>query len=236
MSRAAANVRPTTPAIRPLGDAAVLIELGSEVDLEVNRHVHALATRIAAATAGEPGWGAPIPGACSLLVPVDPLEPGAVAAAARLTDIVAEGAGRWSVIVPDDDAEILEIPARYGGADGPDLDTVAEMTGFSPAEVIARHAAVTYTTLFLGFVPGFGYLGPLPPEIVVPRRPMPRTHVPAGSVAIAGAQTAVYPIDSLGGWWLIGRTDLVLWDPRREPPALLHAGGRVRFVPQRGSR
>jgi KipI family sensor histidine kinase inhibitor len=222
-----------TPVVRPLGDAAVLVELGFDVDLEVNRRVRALAARVAAATAGAPGWGSPIPGAASLLVPVDPLEPGAVAAAARLLSIVAEADVEAKVgpvdsgAAFDADAEVLEIPTRY---DGPDLDAVAGMTGLSAIDIAARHAATTYTTLFLGFVPGFGYLGPLPAELTLPRRPVPRTHVPAGSVAIGGAQTAVYPIDSPGGWWLIGRTELVLWDPAREPPALLRPGGLVRFV------
>jgi KipI family sensor histidine kinase inhibitor len=219
------------PVIRPLGDAAVLIELGTEVDLAVNRRVRALAARVSAATAAVPGWGVPIPGAASLLVPVDPLDPGVGAAAARLRELVSEGAAAWKPAAgeaPDGDEAILEIPTRY---DGPDLEAVAEMTGLSPGAIVERHAATTYTTLFLGFVPGFGYLGPLSAELAVPRRPVPRTQVPAGSVAIAGSQTAVYPIDSPGGWWLIGRTEAILWDPAREPPALLRPGRLVRFVP-----
>jgi KipI family sensor histidine kinase inhibitor len=225
----------TSPLIRPLGDAAVLIELGTEIDLAVNRRVRALADRVVAATSALPGWGAPIPGAASLLVPVDPLDPGVGAAAARLREIAEEAgpARKRAAEAPgeDDDEAILEIPTRY---DGPDLEAVAEMTGLSPGAIAERHAATTYTTLFLGFVPGFGYLGPLSAELAVPRRPVPRTHVPAGSVAIAGAQTAVYPIDSPGGWWLIGRTVTILWDPLREPPALLRPGRLVRFVPVAG--
>lgn len=222
------------PVIRSLGDAAILVELGTEVDLAVNRRVRALADRVAAATSAVPGWGVPIPGAASLLVPVDPLDPGVGAAAARLREILDEGGRvarkRAAAKAPDGDGDgaILEIPTRY---DGPDLEAVAEMTGLSPEAIAERHAATTYTTLFLGFVPGFGYLGPLPAELAVPRRPVPRTNVPAGSVAIAGAQTAVYPIDSPGGWWLIGRTATTLWDPAREPPALLRPGRLVRFVP-----
>jgi len=222
------------PVILPLGDAAVLIELGSEVDLAVNRRVRALADRVAASTSDVPGWGVPIPGAASLLVPVDPLDPGVGAAAARLREIVDEGAGaapkRAAAGAPDSDGDgaILEIPTCY---DGPDLEAVTAMTGLNPGAIAERHAATTYTTLFLGFVPGFGYLGPLSAELALPRRPVPRTHVPAGSVAIAGAQTAVYPIDSPGGWWLIGRTETILWDPLREPPALLRPGRLVRFVP-----
>ena len=238
--RGASGMSQAPPVIRPLGDAAVLVELGTEVDLAVNRRVRALADRVAAATSAVPGWGVPIPGAASLLVPVDPLDPGVGAAAARLREIVDEDAEatrkrarRREAPDGDGDGAILEIPTRY---DGPDLEAVAEMTGLSPGAIVERHAATTYTTLFLGFVPGFGYLGPLPAELAVPRRPVPRTHVPAGSVAIAGAQTAVYPIDSPGGWWLIGRTETILWDPLREPPALLRPGRLVRFVPDRRRR
>lgn len=237
------------PRIHPLGDAAVLVEFGRVVDLQVSRRVHGLAARVVAVTAGEPGWGVPVPGACSLLVPVDPLEPGAVAAAARLAKIVRgfrPGAGHVDApgAAPSDalqsetseaPGQVLKIRTRYGGPDGPDLAAVAEMTGLTLHEVVQRHAAVLYTTLFLGFAPGFGYLGPLPDALALPRRPVPRTHVPAGSVAIVGGQTAVYPIDSPGGWWVIGRTELSLWDPRRDPPALLRAGTRVRFLPEPGS-
>lgn len=226
------------PRIAALGDAAVLVELGSSVDLETNRRVRSVARRIVAGTGGLPGWGAPVPGACSVLVPVDPIDPGVRAAVTRLASLVtADAAGSDEPAEPPvaEDGPVLEIPTRYGGPDGPDLAAVAELTRLSNSAVVERHAGATYTTLFLGFVPGFGYLGPLPPELVVPRRPVPRTHVPAGSVAIAGAQTAIYPIESPGGWWLIGRTDAVLWDPRRNPPALLRAGARVRFVPAPGS-
>lgn len=223
--------------VRPLGDAAVLIELGSAVNLAVSRRVHGLAARVTAATAGLPGWGIPVPGACSLLVPVDPLQPGAVAAAERLVGLVRQTSDDLPAETGvGDDEPVLEVPTRYGGPDGPDLDAVAEQTGLTAAEVVRRHAAATYTAFFLGFAPGFAYLGPLPAEIAVPRRPMPRTLVPAGSVAIAGAQTAIYPIDSPGGWWILGRTDLRAWDVQREPPALFRPGSRVRFVPERRSR
>jgi KipI family sensor histidine kinase inhibitor len=223
------------PVIQPLGDGAVLVELGSTVDLETNRRVHALAGRVSAATAGLQGWGVPVPGASSLLVPIDPLEPGVEAATELLAGLErAASADAVSADQPpagsddaSEDASILEIPTRY---DGPDLAAVAEMTGLTPEQIAERHSASTYMALFLGFVPGFAYLGPLDAAMALPRRPVPRTRVPAGSVAIAGTQTAVYPIESPGGWWLIGRTDLVLWNPQREPPALLRPGARVRFV------
>jgi KipI family sensor histidine kinase inhibitor len=123
------------------------------------------------------------------------------------------------------------VPVRYGGPDGPDLAEVAARTGHSEADVVRLHAAVEYRVFCVGFVPGFPYLGLVPEELALPRRATPRLRVPAGSVAIAGRQTGIYPADTPGGWHLIGRTDLPVWDPGREPPALLQPGARVRFVP-----
>jgi KipI family sensor histidine kinase inhibitor len=127
----------------------------------------------------------------------------------------------------------FDIPVRYGGADGTDLDNVAKALGLAPRRVIDMHAAQEYEVLLLGFAPGFAYMGLLPPELELPRRATPRTRVPPGSVAIAGRQTAVYPSGTPGGWHIIGRTDIVLWDVARDPPALLQPGGRVRFRPVR---
>jgi KipI family sensor histidine kinase inhibitor len=120
------------------------------------------------------------------------------------------------------------IPTRY---DGPDLDSVAERVQMSRAAVILAHSSREYHVLAIGFLPGWGYLGPLDPALSLPRRTTPRTRVPAGSVAIAGAQTGVYPRVTPGGWHLIGSTDVVLFDPQRDPPSLLRAGDRVRFSP-----
>jgi KipI family sensor histidine kinase inhibitor len=120
------------------------------------------------------------------------------------------------------------IPVRY---DGPDLHAVAEQTGLSSDEVIRRHSEPEYLVYLLGFVPGFAYLGDLHPSLVLPRRSSPRTRVPAGSVAIAGAQTAVYPLTTPGGWHLLGTTPLDLFDAARDPAALLSSGDRVRFEP-----
>jgi KipI family sensor histidine kinase inhibitor len=100
----------------------------------------------------------------------------------------------------------------------------------SPAEIIALHTGTVYRVYMLGFAPGFAYMGPLPPGLVTPRRPTPRPRVPAGSVGLAGAQTGIYPLATPGGWQILGRTDLVLWDPFRDPPALLRPGQEVRFV------
>jgi KipI family sensor histidine kinase inhibitor len=219
------------PAIQPFGDAALLVVLGDRLDLEVAGRAHALAAVIGAATAGLPGWGSPVPAAASVLVTVDPIVPGVAAAEPLLREIIERVAGEPAAAAPGGARPTLEVRVRYGGADGPDLDEVAALCGLSPGAVIEAHASVEYRVLFLGFAPGFGYLGLVPDAIVVPRRATPRTRVPAGSVALAGAMTAVYPLPSPGGWQLIGRTDAVLWEPGRAEPASLRAGDSVRFVP-----
>jgi len=125
----------------------------------------------------------------------------------------------------------VEIPVAYGGEYGPDLETVAALTGHTPDEVVAIHSGAEYLVYFLGFSPGFPYLGGLPESIAAPRLETPRKRVPAGSVAIGGRQTGVYPMASPGGWRIIGRTPLRLFTPNADPPVLLRMGDRVRFVP-----
>jgi KipI family sensor histidine kinase inhibitor len=125
----------------------------------------------------------------------------------------------------------VEIPVVYGGENGPDLEAVAELTGHTPEEVAALHSGAEYLVYFLGFSPGFPYLGGLPESIAAPRLETPRKRVPAGSVAIGGRQTGVYPTASPGGWRIIGRTPLRLFTPSVDPPVLLRMGDRVRFVP-----
>ncbi|MGI8548856.1 MAG: 5-oxoprolinase subunit PxpB [Gemmatimonadaceae bacterium] len=125
---------------------------------------------------------------------------------------------------------LIEIPVRYNG---PDLSEAAERTGLSTSDIVERHAARTYYAYMLGFVPGFAYLGDLDPSLILPRRSDPRQRAPAGSVAIAGAQTAVYPLITPGGWHIIGSTTLAMFDVHRDPPALIRAGDNVRFVPVR---
>src|SRR4029453_11750555 len=116
------------------------------------------------------------------------------------------------------------IPVHYGGSDGPDLADVALAAGLSEAEVVARHAGASYRVFMLGFLPGFAYIGPLDPSLARPRRATPRPRVPAGSVAIAGVLTGIYPMESPGGWHLIGRTTAKLFDAGGTPPAILRAG------------
>jgi len=125
----------------------------------------------------------------------------------------------------------IDIPVRYGGPDGPDLDAVARATGLTPEEVVTTHAGATYRVCFVGFSPGFPYLEGLPERLATPRHPSPRRRVPAGSIAIAGGQAGIYPLSTAGGWNVIGRTDLVLFDARSHPAATLSPGDRIRFVP-----
>jgi KipI family sensor histidine kinase inhibitor len=130
----------------------------------------------------------------------------------------------------------IEIPVRYGGSDGPDLEDVAALLGLTPKHVIELHASAAYTVSFLGFSPGFAYLAGLPRELATPRLEAPRPRVPAGSVGIAGNQTAVYPSATPGGWRLIGRTSLEMFRVGREPVCLVAIGDMVRFVPDEAGR
>jgi inhibitor of KinA len=136
-----------------------------------------------------------------------------------------------TVAAPLPEPRMVEIPVAYGGDYGPDLEEVAALTGHPPDEVVAIHSSAEYLVYFLGFSPGFPYLGGMPESIAAPRLETPRRRVPAGSVAIGGLQTGVYPIASPGGWRIIGRTAMRLFDPQADPPVLLRMGDHVRFVP-----
>jgi KipI family sensor histidine kinase inhibitor len=219
------------PRVVPFGDLAYLAILGDGVDPELNRRVHGLAARIRSERRRTPGWGMPVPGYATVLAPFDPTQLDPDRAAADLDGWLQ--AALVGEPPEDPDMLVVEVPVRYGGEDGPDLPEVADRLGLSEAQVAEAHAAPIYRVYLLGFTPGFAYLGPLPEVLALPRRPEPRPRVPAGSVAIAGRQTAVYPFSTPGGWHLIGRTPAHLWDLRQEPPAILRSGERVRFVPAR---
>jgi len=216
--------------LAPFGDAALLLTLGDHVDPDLAARAQAIATAIDEARRDAPGLGRAVPAHASVLVPFDPLalEPEAVTAIVRR----ATGAPRTPA-GPFDERIPIEVAVRYGGADGPDLDEVAALHDLRPSDVVDLHAGAEYRVLFLGFAPGFAYLGGLPARLVTPRRATPRTRVPAGSVGIAGEQTGVYPLAMPGGWQLIGRTEARLWDVTRRSPALLRPGDAVRFVPAR---
>lgn len=222
------------PRVVPFGDQALLAIFGEDVDEAVNARVHALAAAVRAdrGASGIP-WGEPVPGYATLLVPYDVRRLSLGDAQRRLEALVDEALHGDSPLHAVD-LPVAEIPVRYGGEAGPDLVEVARRTGLTEERVVELHASVTYRVFLLGFVPGFAYLGTLPKELALPRRDSPRPRVPAGSVAIAARQTAVYPSATPGGWHLIGRTDLRLWDAAAESPSLLRPGQRVRFVPLAG--
>ena len=210
--------------ILPAGDAALLVSLPAAIDPELN------AWCIAFADAVIRRYGTAVRdavvGYCSVTVYFDPvrvdpawLERELLDAAADLPPVsVGEGAS-------------VEVPVVYGGAEGPDLGTVARFAGCAEDEVVSRHAAVTYRVYLVGFVPGFAYMAEVDPRIAAPRLATPRTAVPAGSVALAGGQTGIYPDVTPGGWNVIGRTPLRVFDPSRTEPLLFKAGDRVRFRP-----
>jgi KipI family sensor histidine kinase inhibitor len=199
--------------ILPVSDHALLIEL-ADGEETASLHAELLRRRTAGTLSGVTEI---VPAARTVLI--EGLDDPA-ALTARLAD--------WDLPpVPPARGDIVELPVRY---DGPDLAEVAERWGVSPREAVRVHTSVEFRVAFCGFAPGFGYLTGLPERLKVPRRATPRTAVPAGSVGLAGPYTGVYPRSSPGGWQLIGTTDTVLWDPRREPAALLSPGTRVRFT------
>ena len=199
----------TQPRIFQFGDAALVCEAPAPATLDCQRRVWAAA----GAARGWPHVLEVVPGMNNLTIMFDPLE------AAWDATGDAPSAGRE-----------VEIPVQYGGESGPDLQAVASHTGLSAKEVVARHAAGEYVVFFLGFQPGFAYMGGLEKALHTPRRSSPRVEVPAGSVGIGGEQTGIYPATSPGGWQLIGRTSVPLFDPARSPPTLLQPGDRVRFT------
>jgi inhibitor of KinA len=207
----------------PCGDTALAVELGDRVDRRVNALVLALADRVKAA--GLAGVVEAVPTFRSLMIHYDPLTVSQMELKERLTPLVsglraAESSGRcW------------RIPVCYHESVAPDLAEVARRTGLSAARVVQKHSAVTYRVYMMGFLPGHPYMGDLASELVLPRRESPRTSVPAGSVSIATTLSAIYPLESPGGWHLIGRTPVLLWDRRRERPAVLAAGDQVCFQP-----
>lgn len=203
--------------VLPVGEDALLVEVSSDDEAQA-LHAELLRRR----AEGSLSAREIVPAARTVLL--DGLD-----APARLA---AELTAAHLPSAPPRAREVVEIPVRY---DGPDLTDVAARWGVPEEEVARIHGGTEFRVAFCGFAPGFGYLTGLPPRYDVPRRDTPRTAVPAGSVALAGPYTGVYPRSSPGGWQLIGTTDAVLWDHARVPAALLSPGTRVRFVPEAGS-
>jgi KipI family sensor histidine kinase inhibitor len=215
-------------AIEPLGDGALLLHFGNGVDAATNARVHAAAQAIAARRL--PGIVELVPAYASLAVLFDAAhwrdaqDTPAQRCAQALREVLAQAPPSRR-----DDTALIEIPVCYGGESGPDLDAAAARAGLTAAEFAAAHAGPEYRVAMLGFAAGFPYLLGLDARLHLPRRASPRTRVPAGSVAIGGAQTGIYPRELPGGWNLIGRTPLTLFDPQATPPNRLAAGMRVRF-------
>jgi len=206
-----------------LGETAVVLELEPPVTLETQKRIWRLTQRLA----GVPEVVEAIPGMNNITVVLREPERLALDALERLQ--------RWweesDALEPE--SRLIEIPVLYGGQAGPDLSVVAEHSGMTQQQVVGLHASIEYVVWFLGFQPGFPYLGGMPEALATPRRAEPRVRVPAGSVAIGGSQTGIYPLETPGGWNLIGHTDITLFNPQRKEPVLLRPGDRLRFIPRK---
>ena len=209
-----------TPNFRRVGQSTIVLECEA-ASIAVQRRLWALARE----ARGRPHIAEAVVGAGNLTLAFD-------WRAVDYETLRGELESAWEHTIGENVSErTIEIPVRYGSGDGPDLQAVAQACGLPETRVIALHAAGSYVVAFVGFLPGFAYLDGLDERLHLARRAQPRTRVPAGSVAIAGTQSAVYPFDSPGGWHVIGRTTQRMFDPDREPAALAQPGDRVRFVP-----
>ncbi len=205
-----------------VNEQAVTLQAPAPVSLVQQQKIWTLAQSLS----GQAGIHECVPGMNNLTVAFD-------AAHCQGEALMEQLLARWQQVEPSQTlGRLVEIPVRYGGEAGPDLAEVARHTGLTPQELVHQHSQAEYTVFFIGFQPGFAYLGGLPEGLATPRRATPRPVVPAGSVAIGGTQTGVYPRCSPGGWQIIGHTDIVLFDPARQPPSLWQPGDRVRFVIQ----
>ncbi|CAN5659576.1 5-oxoprolinase subunit PxpB [soil metagenome] len=210
------------PRFLPAGDRAVTVELAAEISPEINARVRALSRRLAQEP--PPGIVDLVPTYRSLLVYFDPSRTGIADLKVRILAMAARND------VPADAPKVLQIPVVYGGEYGPDIEFVARHAGLSAAEVVEIHAGTNYLVYMMGFNTGFPYLGGMSAKIAAPRLHAPRTRIPAGSVGIAQQQTGIYPVDSPGGWQIIGRSPVRLFDPHRDPPVAIEAGDFIRFV------
>ena len=214
---------PFKPKIVPLGDSSLLIQLGAEIDFAINQRVHALANLIANSPTN--GIVETVPAYATLLVHYDPLTLSFI----QIKNILRE---KMAQIQENESRKPrqVEVPVRYGGEYGVDLESVASYLHLSIEDVIHIHSAKIYTVYMMGFTPGFPYMGKLDDVLIMPRLETPRTRVPAGTVAIAGSQTGIYSIESPGGWNLIGWTPLELFDPNSDSPFLFAPGDEVKFI------
>jgi KipI family sensor histidine kinase inhibitor len=208
----------------PAGDKALVVELGDSITPEINRKVRDLLAAIE--NQGIPGLVDLVPSYRSLLVYYDPLCL-SLPELEELLSALEQNLDQADLKAP----RVVEIPTLYGGEYGPDIGQVAKHNGLALEEVIRIHSGAEYLVYMMGFTPGFPYMGGMSERIATPRLQTPRTAIPAGSVGIAEQQTGVYPIESPGGWQLIGRTPVQLFDPQREPPVVVTVGDYIRFAP-----
>lgn len=206
------------------GDSSVLIEFGQEISPKINARITALVHLMKAQHIE--GVTDMIPAFASLLINYDPRVISYNMLRERLEKLL-----KLEVSEEASAARVFEIPVCYGGEYGPDLQNIADHAGLTPQEVIDIHCSKDYLIYMLGFLPGFSYLGGLDERIHTPRLANPRIRIPAGSVGIGGSQTGIYPLDSPGGWQLLGLTPVKTYDPDREVPILFEAGDYIRFVP-----
>ena len=206
------------------GEQALVVEFGDSIDPAINARVHQLARQLNGFTL--PGMLEVIPTYRSLMVRFDPLVLRRESLKQKITEMCASYGGSGL----SGESKVTLIPVSYGGDFGPDLEFVARHNGLSPQEVIALHTSTPYLVYMLGFTPGFPYLGGMSQRLATPRLESPRQRIPAGSVGIAGAQTGIYPIQSPGGWRLIGRTPITLFSPRSPQPFLFSAGEYLQFT------
>ena len=210
------------PRVVPLGDSALLVEFENRIDASINQRCIALAERLEARRIS--GVRDIVPAYRTVAVYFDPLKTDRVQLGRELDQAIGTPAPAAAAPRP-----LIRVPVCYGAADGPDIGEVASFAGSSEHEVIALHTTAIYRVFMLGFSPGFAYMGSVDARIAAPRRATPRTAVPAGSVGIAGHQTGIYPSDTPGGWQLVGRTPLRVFDAARTPPSLFRAGDTVQF-------
>ncbi|MDD3218849.1 MAG: 5-oxoprolinase subunit PxpB [Lachnospiraceae bacterium] len=206
------------------GDSAILLEFGNEISPDINRRITNLVQLMKEQHVE--GVVDVIPAFCSLLVSYDPRIITYEEIKTRMEQLL-----RVDTASEENEKRVIEIPVCYGGEYGPDMDTVAKHANMTPKEVIALHSSKDYLIYMLGFLPGFSYLGGLDERLHTPRLANPRIKISAGSVGIGGSQTGIYPLDSPGGWQLIGMTPVKTYDPDREVPILFEAGDYIRFVP-----
>ncbi|EFE93522.1 TIGR00370 family protein [Serratia odorifera DSM 4582] len=200
-----------------------MLELAPPVTLTSQQRIWALAEKLN----HHPQVREVVPGMNNLTLMLDTPQ----ADAEAMLVLLQQGWESNETLVPE--SRQVDIPVVYGGEQGPDLADVARHTGMTIQQVVECHASADYIVYFLGFQPGFSYLGGMPERLATPRRAEPRLSVPAGSVGIGGSQTGIYPLATPGGWQLIGRTPLALFNPLEMPPTLLRPGDNVRFVPQK---